>query len=107
VTQQLHRSLGEVVIIARVGSMKFLLIMNGRVRRAATRAALRSRVRKHAGRTRLLSAWRSRPRRTNHAGIWWGSSPAGAAVNRFAHRIIMSVLLVAALVLIWNVLGAR
>jgi len=28
-------------------------------------------------------------------------------VNRFAHRIIMSVLLVAALVLIWNVLGAR
>jgi len=26
---------------------------------------------------------------------------------RFVHRIIMSVLLVAALVLIWNVLGSR
>jgi len=43
----------------------------------------------------------------NDVGSWWWSSPAGAAVNRFAHRIIMSVLLVAALVLIWNVLGAR
>jgi len=28
-------------------------------------------------------------------------------MNRFVHRIIMSVLLVAALVLIWNVLGPR
>jgi len=28
-------------------------------------------------------------------------------MNRFVHRIIMSVLLVAALVLIWNVLGTR
>jgi len=28
-------------------------------------------------------------------------------MNRFVHRIIMSLLLVAALVLIWNVLGAR
>jgi len=28
-------------------------------------------------------------------------------MNRFVHRIVMSVLLVAALVLIWNVLGAR
>jgi len=28
-------------------------------------------------------------------------------MNRFVHRIIMSVLLVAALVLIWNLLGAR
>ena len=28
-------------------------------------------------------------------------------MNRFVHRIIMSVLLVAALVLIWNVLGSR
>jgi len=28
-------------------------------------------------------------------------------MNRFVHRIIMSVLLIAALVLIWNVLGAR
>jgi len=40
-------------------------------------------------------------------GLWWRSSFAGAAMNRFAHRIIMSVLLVAALVLIWNVLGTR
>jgi len=28
-------------------------------------------------------------------------------MNRFVHRIIMSVLLVAALAVIWNVLGAR
>jgi len=28
-------------------------------------------------------------------------------MNRFVHRIIMSVLLVAALAIIWNVLGAR
>jgi len=28
-------------------------------------------------------------------------------MNRFVHRMIMSVLLVAALVLIWNVLGSR
>jgi len=28
-------------------------------------------------------------------------------MNRFSHRIIMSVLLVAVLVLIWNVLGTR
>jgi len=28
-------------------------------------------------------------------------------MNRFVHRIIMSVLLVAALILIWNVLGTR
>jgi len=28
-------------------------------------------------------------------------------MNRLVHRIIMSVLLVAALVLIWNVLGSR
>ncbi|SFH85992.1 hypothetical protein [Bradyrhizobium sp. cf659] len=40
-------------------------------------------------------------------GRWWLQSLAGPAMNRFVHRIIMSVLLVAALVLIWNVLGAR
>jgi hypothetical protein len=33
--------------------------------------------------------------------------PGWTAMKRFVHRIIMSVLLVAALVLIWNVLGAR
>ena len=43
----------------------------------------------------------------NDFGVSWLSSLAGAAMNRFVHRIIMSVLLVAALVLIWNVLGAR
>lgn len=37
----------------------------------------------------------------------WSSRPAGVAMNRFVHRLIMSVLLVAALVLIWNVLGSR
>jgi hypothetical protein len=40
-------------------------------------------------------------------GLWWSSSLAGAAMNRFVHRLIMSVLLVAALFVIWNVLGAR
>jgi hypothetical protein len=44
---------------------------------------------------------------TSDVGIWWWSNLADAAVNRFAHRIVMSVLLVVALVLIWNVLGAR
>jgi hypothetical protein len=29
------------------------------------------------------------------------------AMNRFIHRIIMAVLLVAALAIIWNVLGSR
>jgi hypothetical protein len=43
----------------------------------------------------------------NDAGYWWEPSRGGAAMNRFVHRIIMSVLLVAALVLIWNVLGSR
>lgn len=38
---------------------------------------------------------------------WWSSSLAGAAMNQFVHRFIMSALLVAALVLIWNVLGSR
>jgi hypothetical protein len=33
--------------------------------------------------------------------------PARSAMNRFVHRIILSVLLVAALAVIWNVLGAR
>ncbi|MFK4507815.1 hypothetical protein IQ17_02669 [Bradyrhizobium daqingense] len=36
-----------------------------------------------------------------------GDEPIGMAMNRFVHRIIMFVLLVAALVLIWNVLGTR
>jgi predicted nucleic acid-binding Zn ribbon protein len=31
----------------------------------------------------------------------------GAAMNRFVHRFIMSMLLVAVLVLVWNVLGSR
>jgi len=41
------------------------------------------------------------------SGPWWSSSLAEAAMNRFVHRLIMSALLVAALVLIWNVLGSR
>jgi hypothetical protein len=40
-------------------------------------------------------------------GLIWLPSQAGPAMNRFVHRIIMSVLLVAALAVIWNVLGAR
>jgi hypothetical protein len=43
----------------------------------------------------------------NDVRLWSCSSLAGAAMNRFVHRIVMAVLLVAALVLIWNVLGAR
>lgn len=39
--------------------------------------------------------------------LWWSAGPAGTPMNRFGHRIVMSVLLVAALVLIWNVLGTR
>jgi hypothetical protein len=31
----------------------------------------------------------------------------GAHMNRFVHRLIMSMLLVAVLVLVWNVLGSR
>jgi len=44
VAEQLHRGLYEMVVIARVGSMKFLLFMNGRVRRAAARDGIRSRM---------------------------------------------------------------
>jgi hypothetical protein len=43
----------------------------------------------------------------NDLGVLRLSGLAGAAMNRFVHRIIMSVLLVAALAVIWNVLGAR
>jgi hypothetical protein len=43
----------------------------------------------------------------NDFGVSWLSSLAGAAMNRFVHRIIMSVLLVAALAVIWNLLGTR
>jgi hypothetical protein len=31
----------------------------------------------------------------------------GADMNRFVHRLIMSMLLIAVLVLVWNVLGSR
>ncbi|WP_283815473.1 hypothetical protein [Bradyrhizobium campsiandrae] len=40
-------------------------------------------------------------------GLRCRSPLAGLAMNRFVPRLIMSVLLVAALVLIWNVLGPR
>ncbi len=43
----------------------------------------------------------------NAVRLWWSSSAAAVAMNRFVHRLIMSVLLVAALVLIWKVLGSR
>jgi hypothetical protein len=46
-------------------------------------------------------------REENDLRRWWCSSLAGRAMNRFVHRIIMSVLLVAAFVLIWNLLGSR
>ncbi len=34
-------------------------------------------------------------------------NPVGADMNQFVHRLIMSMLLVAVLVLVWNVLGSR
>jgi hypothetical protein len=40
-------------------------------------------------------------------GLWLSSRSSGPAMNRFVHRLIMAVLLAAALVVIWNVLGAR
>ncbi|WP_063703792.1 hypothetical protein [Bradyrhizobium centrolobii] len=39
--------------------------------------------------------------------LWWLPSLVGPAMNRFVHRIILSVLLVAALAIIWIVLGTR
>jgi hypothetical protein len=68
---------------------------------------MRSRVRKHAGK-KPCSGLRpfTRPEK-NDLGSLWLPSLAGAAMNRIVHRIIMSVLLVAVLAIIWNVLGAR
>jgi hypothetical protein len=47
--QQLHRSLYEMVVIARIGSMKFLPIMNIAMRRPAAHETVRSLVRNYAG----------------------------------------------------------
>jgi hypothetical protein len=58
-TEQLHRGLYGMVIIARIGSMKFLPIMNGGMRRLAARETLRSLVRKRAGKMPRAGARRS------------------------------------------------
>ncbi|MFK4498745.1 hypothetical protein ABIF86_003036 [Bradyrhizobium japonicum] len=47
--QQLHRSLYEMVVIARIGSMKFLPIMNIGMRPPAARVTVRSLMRNRAG----------------------------------------------------------
>jgi hypothetical protein len=104
--QQLHHGLYGMVVIVNIATMKFLPIMNLAMRRPAAQDGTRS----------LMSTVQA----NRHAPAFSGSSPgkvdlgvcelqkmAGPAMNRFVHRIIMSVLLVAALVLIWNVLGAR
>jgi hypothetical protein len=64
-------------------------------------------MRKHAGLDALLRRMARQVPEKNGVGLWSRPNLAGAAMNRFVHRIVMSVLLVAALVLIWNVLGAR
>ena len=55
--QQLHHSPYGMVIIARVGSMKFLPIMNGRVRRLPRKRSSASPMRKHAGTSCDAGAW--------------------------------------------------
>jgi hypothetical protein len=69
--------------------------------------SLRSRVRKHAGRNPVCGPAPVHASEKNDPGLWWLCSLAGSAMNRFVHRIIMSVLLVAVLAIIWNVLGTR
>jgi hypothetical protein len=74
---------------------------------AACRAdSIRRRARNGAGKSLCLRA-PGHLRKGIDLGFWWLWSGAGRAMNRFVHRIIMSVLLVAALVLMWNVLGTR
>ncbi|QHP70657.1 hypothetical protein EI171_27250 [Bradyrhizobium sp. LCT2] len=64
-TQQLHRSLYGMVIIARIGSMKFLPIMNGGMRRPAARNGIRRLVRNRAGKP---------PRAGRHRFMRWKKS---------------------------------
>ncbi|MCK1386463.1 hypothetical protein [Bradyrhizobium sp. 21] len=53
--QQLHRSLYEMVVIARIGSMKFLPFMNIAMPWPAARQPLRNLVRKPAGKTPCIA----------------------------------------------------
>ncbi|WP_257194492.1 MULTISPECIES: hypothetical protein [unclassified Bradyrhizobium] len=103
--QQFHHS-PYGMVIARLGSMKFLPIMNVGMRRPAGRAAFAASC-AIVQANRLADPARARPGDRIEFGFWDLNSLAGPAMTRFVHRIIMSVLLVAALVLIWNVLGAR
>jgi hypothetical protein len=54
--QQLHRSLYEMVVIARIGSMKFLPIMNIGMRPPAARVTVRSLMRNRAGKATCVGA---------------------------------------------------
>jgi hypothetical protein len=57
--QQLQRSLYELVVIARIGSMKFLLIMNIAMRQPVAHATVRSPMRNRAGESPCVGAcWR-------------------------------------------------
>ncbi|MCK1473353.1 hypothetical protein ABIB06_004587 [Bradyrhizobium sp. LB8.2] len=53
--QQLHRSLYEMVVIARIGSMKFLPFMNIAMPRPAAGQPLRNLMRKRAGKTPCIA----------------------------------------------------
>jgi hypothetical protein len=58
VTQQLHHGLDGMVIVARVGSMKFLPIMNGRVRRLPRKRRPRAACANMQVVRRFSGAWR-------------------------------------------------
>jgi hypothetical protein len=57
-TEQLHRGLYGMVVVGRIGSMKFLPIMNVELRQPAARETLRSLVRKRAGKMPCAGARR-------------------------------------------------
>ena len=98
--QQLHHSLYEMVVIAHIGSMKFLPIMKTGVRRPAARATVRSLMRNRAGKAPCVGARRVFCGRKTIVRTLVVIEPGWErAMNRFVHRLIMSVLLVAALVL--------
>ncbi|MGY4436922.1 hypothetical protein ACVWWO_009399 [Bradyrhizobium sp. F1.13.1] len=105
-TQQLHHGLDGMIIVARIGSMKFLPIMNGRVRRLPRKRRPRAACANIHAEMRRVGAWQVNWEK-DCVGLQSRPNPVGADMNRFVHRLIMSMLLVAVLVLVWNVLGSR
>ncbi|MDF0581102.1 hypothetical protein [Bradyrhizobium yuanmingense] len=103
-TQQFHHSPYGMVVIARTGSMKFLPIMNGGMRRPAART---TQARAQWCRQNALQMG-LRPFRGKESISDLAARESGWTCNesiRSSHHHVS--LLVAALVLIWNVLGAR